>query len=113
MALTEQSVSGVDLPGLTEEVVDLAQGDLVGGLDGSGNLWLADNSSIFLGNAKDIALTTNANQTSFKVEDYLLQKTLLELNQDGTTTLHTANSNEMGSWLGNLAIAENGAYIRY
>ena len=113
MALTEQNVAGVVLPGLSEEVVNLAQGDLVGGLDGSGNLWLEDNASVFLGNSKDIALTTNADQTSFKVQDYLLNKTLLELHEDGTSTLNTAVSTEMGSWSGNLAIAENGIYVRY
>ena len=113
MALTEQGVAGVTLPGLTEQVVNLAADGLTGGMDNEGNVWLGDSDVVWFGDDKDYSIGTNENQSSFTITDYLLGEKLLELHNDGTTTMHTASSDTMGSWLGNFALANDGAYIRY
>ena len=113
MALSEQGVSGVDLPGLTEQIVNMADEGLTGGMDQFGNVWLGDNDVVWFGDDKDYSIGTNEDQTSFAITDYLLGEKLLELHNDGTTTMHTADSASIGAWLGNFALAQDGAYIRY
>jgi hypothetical protein len=113
MALTEQGVAGTTLPGLTEQIVNLADEGLTGGMDSQGNVWLGNGDVIWFGDDKDYTIGTNGDQSSFVIQDYLLNETLLALHNDGTTTMHTAQSSSMGSWLGNFALAEDGAYIRY
>ena len=53
MALTEQGVAGTVLPGLTEEVVNMADEGLTGGMDQQGNVWLGDGDVIWFGDDKD------------------------------------------------------------
>ena len=113
MALLEKGVQDHILPGLTEQIVNIAGDGLSGGMDQYGNVWLGDGDVVWFGDDKDYSIGTNEDQSSFVVSDFLLQQKLLELHNDGTTTMHIADSASIGSWLGNFALANDGAYIRY